>query len=48
MLQGDLSPAQQAKQAELENKVDALREKMRQAMIRVQAAQAASGDTLSS
>ena len=46
MLQGNLSPAQQAKQAELEEKVETLRLKMRQAMIRVQAAKAASGDTL--
>ena len=43
MIEGNLSPAQQAKQAELEDKVEALRAKMRAAMVRVQAAKAASG-----
>lgn len=46
MLQGNMSPAQMAKQAELEDKVEALRAKMRAAMMKVQAAKAASGGTL--
>jgi hypothetical protein len=46
MLGQSQSPAQAAKQAELEDKVTALRAKMRAAMVRVQAAKAASGDTL--
>ena len=46
MLQENLSPAQMAKQAELEDKVEALRAKMRAAMMKVQAAKAASGGTL--
>lgn len=42
MIEGNLSPAQQAKQAELEDKVEALRAKMRAAMVKIQAAKAAS------
>eukprot|EP01043_Picozoa_sp_COSAG02_P028057 COSAG02_NODE_1683_length_11339_cov_976.310409_9_plen_46_part_00 len=44
MMEGNLSPAQQAKQAELENKIEGLRTKMRAAMIKIQATKAASNE----